>query len=332
MLPVRAVRPPGPDDLAAAERAVRAVLAPTPVVAAPSLGANVLLKVETLQPTGSFKIRGGLAALAAATPGRRVVTASAGNHGLGLAQAAVLLGRPVTVVVPATASAAKIARLRAFAELPGGDVDLVLHGNDYDAAEAHALALAADGADYVSPYNDRHVIAGQHTLGLELGEQVPGELTVVVPVGGGGLLAGVGLWAAGRPGVRVVGVEAAASRAVSAAVAAGRVVDVPVGPTLADGMAGNVEAGTVTVPLAAEHSHGFTTVTEPELRAAMRHLAFECGLVAEGSGAAAVAAVLAGRAADPRPGARVVALVTGRNVAVPTLLEVLGESASGGTP
>ena len=212
-------------------------LAPTPLVSAPALGPGVLLKVETVQPTGSFKVRGALAAVAHARPGEHVVTVSAGNHGLGVAQAAALLGRSATVVVPENASRAKVDRLRSF------PVDLVLAGDGYDAAEAHALDLARGGGVFVSPYNDPHVIAGQRTVAVEIGASLDGPLTIVVPVGGGGLVAGVALWAAGRDDVRVVGVEAAASRAMSAAVRAGRVVDVPIGATLADGMAGQRRGG-----------------------------------------------------------------------------------------
>jgi threonine dehydratase len=305
----RVVELPAAGDLAAAERAVRRVLAPTPVVEA--FGA--WLKVETMQPTGSFKIRGALAALAALPPGP-VVAASAGNHGLGIAKAAALLGREATVVVPETASAAKVDRLRTY------PVELVLAGEGYEGAEAHALSL--DGS-YVSPYNDPHVIAGQRTLAVELGEQLPGPLTVVVPAGGGGLLAGVALWASERDDVRVVGVEAAASRALSASVEAGQVVEVDVGPTLADGMAGGLEPGSITVDIAARAVDAFVAVDEGELRVGMRALAVEAGLVAEGAGAAATAAVLAGRVADERPGARVVAVVSGRNLTRDVLLDVL---------
>lgn len=307
----RVVELPGAGDLAAAERAVREVLSPTPVVEA--LG--MWLKVETVQPTGSFKVRGGLAALAAMPAGRRVTTASAGNHGLGIAHAAAQLDRPATVVVPETASAAKVERLRSY------PVELVLAGTSYDEAEAHALSLEGE---YVSPYNDPRVIAGQRTLAVELGEQLAGPLTIAVPVGGGGLLSGVALWAASRDDVRVVGVEVAASRAVSAAVEAGRVVDTEVRPTLADGMSGNLEDGCVTVDIAARGVYAFVAVEEPDLRAAMRALAFDAGLIAEGAGAAAPAAVLSGRVADERPGARVVAIVTGRNVARDVLVDVLG--------
>jgi threonine dehydratase len=306
----RVVELPSAGDLDAAERAVRSVLSATPVVQA--LG--MWLKVETVQPTGSFKVRGGLAALAAVPAGRRVVTASAGNHGLGVAYAAAQLERPATVVVPATASRVKVERLRSY------PVELVQVGDGYDAAEAHALGL--DG-EYVSPYNDPHVIAGQRTLGVELGEQLSGPLTVAVPVGGGGLVSGVALWASSRDDVRVVGVEVEASRAVSGCVEAGRVVDIEQRPTLADGMAGNLEPGSVTVDIAARHVDGFVAVDEHEVRAAMRALALEAGLIAEGAGAAATAAVLSGRVADERPGARVVAIVSGRNVTPDVLLDVL---------
>jgi len=318
----RRVGEPTVDDLRTAEAVVREGLAPTPLVAAPALGPGVLLKVETVQPTGSFKVRGALAAVAQARPGEHVVTVSAGNHGLGVAQAAALLGRSATVVVPENASRAKVDRLRPF------PVDLVLAGDGYDAAEAHALDLARGGGLFVSPYNDPHVIAGQRTIAVEIGAALDGPLTIVVPVGGGGLVAGVALWAAGRDDVRVVGVEAAASRAMSAAVRTGRVVEVPIGATLADGMAGNVEAGSVTVAIAARHVDAWVAVDEDELRAAIRLLAFDSGLVAEGAGAAATAAVLAGRVADDRPGARVVALVSGRNITPEALREVLAGPAA----
>ncbi|HXZ62713.1 MAG TPA: pyridoxal-phosphate dependent enzyme, partial [Acidimicrobiales bacterium] len=204
---MRDVEMPDPSHLEAAWAVVRRFLAVTPVVAAPQLGASVSVKLETVQPTGSFKVRGGLAAVSATLaeePGRSVVAASAGNHGLGVAFAASRLGARVTVVVPNGASAAKVAALQQF------DVRLVLHGEEYGEAETHALALAAaEGSRYVSPYNDPDVIAGQSTLARELVEQVPNLGTVVVPCGGGGLLSGVILGLEGT-GVRVVGVESEA--------------------------------------------------------------------------------------------------------------------------
>jgi threonine dehydratase len=275
---VRSVAPPTEEQINNAQRVVGEMLTPTPLVRG--------LKLETLQPTGSFKVRGGLAAVAAAPPGARIVTVSAGNHGLGVAWAAARLGREATVVVPATASPAKIARLREF------DCELVLHGEDYDAAEAYALAL---GGHFVSPYNDPDVIAGARTLAVELGEQVGGPYTVAVPVGGGGLLSGIALYDQAHP----IGVEVVASRGLSAA-RAGRPLHMD--PTLADGMAGSVEPGSVTVELT-RHVE-LVAVTEDGLRRAMRELLLDHGILAEGSGAAAYAAGI--------PGA--IAIVSGRNV------------------
>jgi len=314
----RASRMPSAADMLSAATVVRAQLAPTPVVPT-AAGRDAVLKLECLQPTGSFKVRGALAALAGLPEAARaagVVAASAGNHALGVAYAATRLAVPATVVVPATASPAKVAGLRRF------EVRLVQHGDGYAEAEECALELAAHGARYVSPHNDPHVIAGQASIAAELRDQVDGPLTVVAPVGGGGLVAGLSLWAANRRDVRVVGVEAESSRAVSAAVAAGRVVKVEVGPTLADGLAGNLEPGSITPAIIAEHTHALTFVSETEIRRAVRFLAAQHGLVVEGAGAVAVAALLAGKVEPP---GRVAALVTGRNIALPALANVLAE-------
>jgi threonine dehydratase len=312
----RGVRPPTREQLAAAAQVVKTTLAATPVVATSNLGEEAWLKIETLQPTGSFKIRGALAAMAAAPDGP-VVTASAGNHGIALARAAELLGREATVVVAADASRAKVAALRRMPVL------LVERGAGYTEAEEAALELASRGATFVSPYNDPDVIAGQRTLGLELDTQLEGAMTIVVPVGGGGLLAGLALWAAERGDVRVIGVEAAASTAFSASLAAGRAVEVPIGETIADGLAGGVEPGSVTVDIVRDSGVvDMVTVDEDDLLAAVAELHREHGLVAEGAGAAAVAAVRSGKAAPPN--SRVVALVTGRNVTDDVLRRALG--------
>jgi threonine dehydratase len=150
---------PGAADLDAAAEVIRRELRPTPVLAAPRVAPGAVLKLETFQPAGSFKVRGGLAAVArAADAGAGVVTASAGNHGLGVAYAATRFGVPATVVVPENASAKKVSALKQFA------ITLVAHGHAYDEAESHALALAADrGLRFVSPYNDPDTIAGQAT-------------------------------------------------------------------------------------------------------------------------------------------------------------------------
>jgi threonine dehydratase len=298
---VRHVEPPTLADVRAAETRIRTLLPPAPL--------HDGLKLETLQPTGSFKVRGALAALTALPPGTKVVTASAGNHGLAVAWAAAELGLEATVVVAETASAAKVDALRRF------PASLVQYGADYDAAERHALSL--DG-HYVSAYNDRDVIAGAGTLALELADAD----TIVVPVGGGGLAGGVGLAAGGR----VIGVVAAASPAMQAAGAAGEVVEVELRETLADGLAGNSEPGSVTVELCARHLDSIVAVTEDELVDAMRHLFQAHGIVAEGSGAASVAAIRSGKI-EPSDGT--VAVVSGRNVTPGTFARVLQGGARG---
>lgn len=311
----RLVRVPTAQDLQQAAHIIGRVLRPTPLLVGDRREElSLSLKLESLQPTGSFKVRGALAALHDLDPTRMAITASAGNHALGLAYAASRFGRRVTVVTSTKASAAKIAAIKRF------DVDLIQVGTSYDDAEAHALSLAADGGHFVSAYNDPYVIAGQGSIGIELDGQLAGPLTVVCGVGGGGLASGLGLWAAMRPDVRVVGVEAEASRALSTATRAGRQVTVRVGDSLADGMVGNIEPGSVTVGLVAKYVSELVAVSEEEIRDAIRYLALERGVIAEGAGAAPVAAVLAGRVPD---GSGTVAVVSGRNIGLDLLTSVL---------
>jgi threonine dehydratase len=280
---VRTVQAP---TLADVEAAVR--LPPTPLVESDGFA----LKLETLQPTGSFKVRGALNALSHV--GESVNTASAGNFGLAVAWAAGRLGIGATVVVAETASPAKIDALRRF------PVELVVHGGDYAEAERYALTLPGK---YVSPYNDTHVIAGNATLALEL----PDAATIVVPVGGGGLAAGVGLAASGR----VVGVVPAAFPAMRAALDAGELVDIEGDWTIADALHGNIEPGSVTFELVRDHLDDVVEVSEAEIEDAMRFLFREHGLVAEGAGATAVAALRAGKVEQV---GETVAVVSGRNV------------------
>ena len=246
-----------------------------------------------------------------------MVTASAGNHGLGVAFAARALGLAATIVLPENASFAKRSALERF----GGEVEVVLHGAAYDDAEAHALALAAGGARFVSAYNDPDVIAGQGTIALELFDQLTDLRAIVAPVGGGGLLAGLALAAAERRDVDVYGVEADASPAISTSVAAGRVVEIREQPTIADGLAGNVEPGSVTIPLIARHVHRLVSTDEAAIREAVRFLATEHGLVVEPSGAVGVGAVLNG-AVEPGAGATVI-VITGRNISSDLMAEIL---------
>lgn len=302
---MRTVQKPTRDDVLAAETRVRAFLAPTPLVESDGFS----LKLESLQPTGSFKVRGAVSALTLLEPGERVVTASAGNHGLAVAWASERLGLEATIVVAETASPAKIAGIRRF------PARLVVHGADYDEAELHGLSL--DGR-YVSPYNDAAVIAGAGTIALEL----PAAATIVAPVGGGGLAAGIALAA----DARVVGVVPEAFPAMRAALDAGGLVAIEGGETVADGLHGNIEAGSVTFELVRDHAAAVVTVGEREIEDAMRFLAVEHGLVVEGAGAAAVAALRSG--AVEADGATV-AIVSGRNVTAERFAQALDHRARG---
>jgi threonine dehydratase len=293
---------------------VAAALPATPLVASPALGDGLLLKLETFQPTGSFKVRGALAALSEAGTSHGVVTASTGNHALGVAYAAYRLGIPATVVVPASASPAKLATLRRF------PATVMVHGDSYEQAELHARSLARNGLRYLSASSAPGVIAGQATAGIELLTQLPGTFTVACGVGGGGLAAGLGLAASRTSRMTIIGVEAAASPAMSTALRAGQVTRVEVRNTLADGLAGNLEPGSITVDLIRQHVRSLVSVTEEEIANGIRYLAREHGLIAEGAGAVPVAAVLAGKI--PVSG-QTVAVLTGRNIAAQTLAHVL---------
>ncbi|MEU1251469.1 threonine ammonia-lyase [Micromonospora arida] len=300
----------------AAIAVLRQHLLPTPLVRIHLEGfdAPAYLKLETMQPTGSFKVRGALASVAASVrSGRAVVTASTGNHGLGVAYAATRLGAQAIVVVSENTSTVKIDAMRLFA------IDLRLVGDGYDAAEAAALDLAAEeGALFVSAYTDPDVIAGQATLVDEVAGQLPGAFQIVVPVGGGGLASGIAL--AAPVGARVVGVEAAASRAVSTSMTVGRVVEVEIGTTIADGLAGNIVPDAMTPRILAECGVGMVAVEEAAIHDAVRELALRYGVVAEGSASVGIAAARLGQVS---PDMSTVFAITGRNIAADRFARLL---------
>ena len=306
-----------PERLARAREVVAAALPPTPLIDSLGLGDRVALKLEGFQPTGAFKVRGALAAMTALQGEgveRGVVTASSGNHALGVAWAAQRLGIPATVVVPTTTSPAKLAGLRQF------PATVVRHGASYDEAEKHAISLATGGLRYLSASSNRDVIAGQATIGAELLGQLPGEFTVVCGIGGGAMASGLGLTGDASGRMSVIGVEAAASLAMATAVRAGRVVPVEVHDSLADGLTGNLEPGTITVGLISRYVRTLVSVTEQQIIDAIRYLARAHGLIAEGSGAAPVAALMSGAVAIT---GRTVAVVSGRNISLGVLAQLL---------
>jgi threonine dehydratase len=274
--------------------------------------ADVFLKLETLQPTFSYKIRGALNAVLSLAEARGadapvLVTASAGNHGRALAHAAREAGMTLTVYVPENAPRTKIDAIRRL----GGTLRPC---RDYDEAEARAKEHGATGeALFVSPYSHPDVIAGAGTVGLEILEADPAIDAVVVPIGGGGLISGIAI-AAREAGGRsnVVGVEVEASCPFTRSLAAGRIVPISVGPTLADGLAGNLDPDTVTFDIVRRLVSRVALVSEPELEAAIAGLAGEERLIAEGAGATGVAAVLARKVGDR--GQRIAVVVSGANI------------------
>lgn len=315
-------------DVEAARARVAGVIRITPVVRSASLsrlaGRPVVLKPEYRQRTGSFKIRGAynfLAALDRAVAD--VVAGSAGNHAQGVALAASLTGRRATVFMPAGAALPKVEATRAY----GADVRLTGDSVDdcMEAARAHA---ASTGAVLVPPFDDRLVIAGQGTIGLEIAEEAPEAATVVVPVGGGGLVSGIAAaLAAVRPGTRVVGVEAAGAATMRAALDAGRCVPVAALSTMADGIAVKA-ACELTLRHVQALVDDMVTVTEEEISAALLLLLERAKAVVEPAGAVALAAVLNGSAGGAGP---VVAVLSGGNVDPQLLIKLIdhGLSVSG---
>ena len=296
----------------------------TPLEPSPFLSretsAAVHLKLECVQVTGSFKARGALnklLSLGAAERARGVVAASTGNHGLAVAHALALLGIAGEIFLPASVSPAKLEGLRAR----GARVRLV----DDDPGVVETVARQdADrtGRIYVSPYNDPQVIGGQGTVGVELLRQLEEPDAVLVPVGGGGLVGGIGAWLKERaPSVRIVGCQPAACPILVESMKAGRLLELPSAPSLSDATVGLIEAGAITFPLCRACVDDWLVVDEPAIRAALRLVLERQSVLIEGAAALPVAALLAAR--DCWRGARVALVLSGSHIALPTLADVL---------
>ncbi len=280
------------------------MLAATALREPPAAGA-LRLKLENLQVTGSFKPRGALNKVLRQPRPRPLVAASGGNHGLGVAYAARAVGAPATVFLPSTAPPDKARKLREW----GAAVEV--GGSVFDEAEQAALAFAdAEGAVYVHPFADPDVIAGQGTLGLELLEEAPDADTLLVAVGGGGLIAGVATAVkALDPSVRVVGVEPVGAPTLHESLKAGRPVALERIRTEAGSLA-PLRSAALNLALIAAGVDRIVLVSDDDMRRAARWLWFEMGVAAELAGAAALAAAMSG-AYRPGPGERVVAVVCG---------------------
>ena len=283
---------------------LRTPLVPCPWLAE-ELGTEVRWKLENVQLTGSFKLRGASNALLcmdAAERARGVVTASSGNHGLGVATAAGRLGVPARVFVPSTTPVAK----RTAIERAGADVEV--HGDDCVQTERHAREVAARAhARYISPYNDRDVVAGQGTVAVELLADWPEVEVLYVALGGGGLAAGMAAWMhLHHPDVEVVACSPARSPAMAECVRRGAIVDVACHDTWSDSTAGGVEPGAITFELCRELVDRFIEVDEPQIEAAMRAALARQHLLIEGAAGVAVAAARCDRRLAGRPTAVVI--------------------------
>ena len=281
--------------------------------------ANVFLKLEVTQPTCSYKIRGAFNAVQkiaeAGAVDQRLVTASAGNHGRALAYACSVFALPLVVFIAEDAPRAKIDAIRRN----GAELRPCA---SYDEAERQAKAFAAEGGGtYISPYSHPDVIAGAGTIGLELTEQQPYLDAVIVPIGGGGLISGIASAIKSlSPSTRVIGVEVAASCPFTRSLEAGRLVRIDVGPSLADGLTGNLDPDTITLDIVRDVVDEIVVVEEPLLRRALAGVVTHEHVLIEGAAAAGPAAILSGQIALK---GNVAIVLTGANIDAGTLIDVL---------
>ncbi|AOK02659.1 hydroxyectoine utilization dehydratase EutB [Burkholderia vietnamiensis] len=304
-------------DVYRARRRIAGHACVTPLVGSAALSARlgvpVHLKLETLQPTGSFKLRGATNALAelAAQHVTRVVTASTGNHGRAVAHAARAFGIEVTVCMSSLVPANKVDAVAALG------ARIVIAGDSQDDAQAAARQLVRDeGYVYVPPFDDPHIVAGQATIGVEILEALPDAGTLVVPLSGGGLFSGVAFAAkAIRPSLAVIGVSMARGAAMHASIAAGHPVDVDERPTLADSLGGGIGLhNRYTFEMTRALIDEIVLLDEPAIARGIAHAYREERLVVEGAGAVGIAALLDERIARRDCDGPIVVVVSGANI------------------
>ncbi len=290
----------------------------TPLEFSPYLSAlckaNVYLKLENQQVTGSFKARGALnkvLGLSAAEKKRGVVTASTGNHAAAVGYALAVAGSAGEIYMPENVARLKVDNLRQYK-----NVTITLHGHDPVEAEAAAKRQATDsGRVYISPYNDARVIGGQGTVAVELVQQLPAVDRVLVPVGGGGLVSGIaGYLAEARPQARVIGCQPQNSAVMYHSVKAGKILDMPSLPTISDGTAGGIEPGAITFSICRQHVDDYLLLTEEEILSALGILLKHHQLMAEGAAGLSVAALLKDKKAWQ--GKNVVLIICGNKMSI----------------
>lgn len=304
-----------PASAALAAERIRSHIRETPMEYSPHFstltGANVWLKLENMQITGSFKLRGAcnkLLSLSRDEAAVGCVAASSGNHGAAVAYAMSKLGINGVVFVPETASSAKVDAIRRA----GARVEHF--GTDGLDTEEHARQYAIDNAmTYLSPYNDAEVIAGQATCGVEIAKQVDNVDALFVAVGGGGLIAGAaGFLRSMQPSMQVIGCQPAASAVMAASAKAGRLLDMPSEPTLSDGTAGGIEAGAITFDLCQQLVDDYVLVSEEEIAEAMREFIDAHHMLLEGAAGVALAALK--QIGERYRGRDIVVIICGANI------------------
>ncbi len=312
------------NDIQQAQKEIAPYITCTPLVHSVYLSklccAKIYLKLENQQITNAFKVRGAFNKLLHLTKKEErlgIITASAGNHGQAVAYAAKKLGLSVRIVVPTATPHVKVEGIRRWG------ADLVLWGDCYDEAEAYAKELAVkDKCAYISPYNDPLIIAGHGTVGLEIVEALSNVDVIVVPVGGGGLISGISIAAKGlKPEVEIVGVQSEASPVMYESLQQGRIVEAPKTKTIAEGLSGGIEKGALTFEIAKHCIDRMLLVKESTIRRAVALLCVHERIMAEGSGAAAIAPLLEDTSLSK--GKRVACVVTGGNIDPEMLKEIL---------
>ena len=287
-----------------------------------NLGGDIYFKMENWQKTGSFKIRGALnKMLLLEKPEKKkgVITASAGNHGLGVAYASELLNIKARIVLPVNASVAKVRKLSYYG------CEVIQAGHDYDEAEDVAHQIEKDcNLTFVHAFDDPDIIAGQGTIGSELLDQLPRLDMIIIPIGGGGLIGGVAsILKQVNPGIYVVGVQPSASPAMKESLIAGKVVETPIKETLADGLAGRF-VSEFTLQLTNQYVDDVVLVSEKEIRHAMKFMVEDAHLLIEGAAAAGLAAITSEKISVENK--KVGVILTGRNISPSIVASILTQN------
>ena len=305
-------------DVVRAENRIRPYLPATPLEAAPDLGENVYLKLENANKTHSFKVRGALNAVLSlddAARNRGLIAASSGNHAQGLAYAASLVGAQATIMMPKHTPQKKVKGVLRYG------AEAILYGENYDETEAEALRWSqSENQPFVSPYNDPYIVAGAGTVGLEIARQLPTVERVIVPLSGGGLLSGVALAIDGLcPQAEIVGVNA---QSAPSFYNLRNGTDLPENwDTLAEALSGDIEEGSITIPLIEKLVDDILLVSEGQIAEAMRWMLSVQGWLVEGGGAVGVAAILHGIV--PNDGKTTAIVVSGGSLDLSTLQRIL---------